>query len=47
MIVASSFMLLYLAEGYGAWRRIVRGEALAQQLREGGAEAILEALACQ
>lgn len=29
VIVASSFMLLYLAEGYGAWRRIVRGEALA------------------
>jgi multicomponent Na+:H+ antiporter subunit B len=28
VIVASSFMLLYLGEGYRAWRRIVRGPVL-------------------
>lgn len=28
VIVASSFMLLYLGEGYAAWRRIVRSQVL-------------------
>jgi multicomponent Na+:H+ antiporter subunit B len=42
VIVASSFMLLYLGEGYRAWRRIVRSEVL--DLLE-GAGALAYALA--
>ncbi|HLH91979.1 MAG TPA: MnhB domain-containing protein [Xanthobacteraceae bacterium] len=36
VVAASSFMLLYLGEGYRAWRRIIRGRAM-DALEGGGA----------
>ncbi len=36
VVAASSFMLLYLGEGYGPWRRMVRGHAM-NALESGGA----------
>jgi multicomponent Na+:H+ antiporter subunit B len=49
VIAASSFLLLYLGEGYGVWRRLMRGPLL-QLLEAGGAllfvAAALVPLAC-